>query len=192
MPNFGVGSPTLDPNKAIPSRTKPIASQTVDPKKPVPHVVTLELAWAVFDTTTGQNIPVATDGGYFKCLEAHKYNIIIRANDTRGVQTISLDGSGMFKASTEPDKNGIYYTAEGLMGASIPHQEFVNKLLIAPTTHELSVNGFDYFHLSCGIHHLNGMPEPREFFPFDGVMTFRVTATDRNGDIMLTTLSTAP
>jgi hypothetical protein len=192
MAHFGAGSDTYDPNRAILRREQPFSSQTFDPNKPVAHLVTLKLAWAVLDVTTAQNIPVAADGGHFKCVDGHQYNITILATDTRGVQTISLDGSGMFKASTEVDNHGIFYETAGVLPASIPHQEFINKLLLAPTSHELSVKGFDYFKLSCGVHQLNGMPDAREFFVFDGVMTFRVTATDRNGDIMLTTLMAAP
>ena len=191
-----VESTVFDPNRVTPHLERP--RESLDPNKPVPHLVTLDLTWAVLDVQTNEVSTFAADRGHFKSVEGHRYIVFIRASDVHGVQTVGLDGSGMFKCATDPDRNGVYYEPSGLLPVSIQHQEFTNHSVLAPTLQALvvvmkpDIGAFDYFRLSGGFHHFNGMPQSMEFFAYSGVMTFTATASNRGGDVQTASLTTAP
>jgi hypothetical protein len=151
----------------------------------------------VLDLATNQVSTFVADRGHFKSVEGHRYIVYLRAADVHGVQRMGLDGSGMFHCSTDVGRNGVYYEAEVAIPASIQHREFINTA-VAPTLQALvvvmkpDIGAFDYFRISGGFHHYNGMPESLEFFAFSGVMTFSATATNSRGDLRTATLTTAP
>lgn len=187
----------VDVNKTIPHLERPFVKDHLDPNKPVPHVETLDISWAVLDVGTSEVVEFAADGGHFKSLPGHRYIVFMRATDVQGVQRVTLDGSGMFRCTTDPDRDGVYHEAVLPLPASIPHQEFVNTG-VAQTLQALivvmkpDIGAFDYFRLSGGFHHFNGTSENLEYFAFAGLMTFSATAGNSRGDRRSATLTTAP
>ncbi len=162
-----VESTVFDPNRVTPHLERP--RESLDPNKPVPHLVTLDLTWAVLDVQTNEVSTFAADRGHFKSVEGHRYIVFIRASDVHGVQTVGLDGSGMFKCAV------LAPTLQALVVVMKP-----------------DIGAFDYFRLSGGFHHFNGMPQSMEFFAYSGVMTFTATASNRGGDVQTASLTTAP
>jgi hypothetical protein len=161
-----------------------------------PHFTTLKMSWAVFDFVTCDVAEFDAEGGHFTSLPGHRYLVIVRVADIRGIQRITLDGSGMFRCGTEPDKNGVSYEPVLPLPASIPHQEFGNTG-VAPTLQDLivmmkpDIGAFDYFKLSCGFHHFNGTPQNLEYFAFSGLMTFSATCANSHGDSLAGSLTTS-
>jgi hypothetical protein len=72
---------------------------------------TLKMSWAVLDLATSTVEAFDVEGGHFQSVQGHRYIIFVRAADVRGVQRITLDGSGMFRCATEPDANGNSYNS---------------------------------------------------------------------------------
>jgi hypothetical protein len=184
----------LDPNKTILHLEKP--KDHLDPNQSVPHLETLDISWAVLDVGTNEVAQFAADGGHFQSLEGHRYIVFVRAADVNGVQRAALDGFGMFRCSTDADKDGVFHEAELPLPASIPHQEIVSTGG-APTLQTLvavmkpDIGAFDYFRLSGGFHHFNGTSENLEYFAFSGLMTFSAAATNSRGDRRTASLTTA-
>jgi hypothetical protein len=158
---------------------------------------TLEMSWAVLDLATSAVTEFDAAGGHFKSVPGHRYIVFIRVADVKGVQRITLDGSGMFRCATDPDSNGVSYEAALPLRVSIPHQEFGNTGT-APTLQDLivvmqpDIGAFDYSKLSAGFHHFNGTPKTLEYFAFSGVMTFLATAANSLGHRMESSLTTSP
>ena len=158
---------------------------------------TLTMSWAVLDLVTNAVAEFDAAGGHFTSVPGHRYIIFVRVADIKGVQKITLDGSGMFRCATEPDNNGVSYEAALPLRASIPHQEFGNTG-VAPTLHALvvvmqpDIGAFEYSKLSAGFHHFNGTPKSLEYFAFSGVMTFSATAANSLGDRIKSSLTTSP
>ena len=120
------------------------------------------MSWGVYDftTLTAENFP--SSGGHFSSVRGHRYLVTLRVDDAIGVHNITLDGSGMFEAWTEPDystpgSNGGTQKAPELLPASIPHQEF-NSHGAAPRVQDLivvmqpDIGVWEYDLLSCGFH----------------------------------------
>jgi hypothetical protein len=158
---------------------------------------TLKMSWAVLDLATSTVEEFDAEGGHFQSVPGHRYIIFVRVADVKGVQRITLDGSGMFRCATDPDANGNSYESVLPFPISIPHQEFGNTGA-APTLRDLivvmqpDIGAFEYSRLSGGFHHLNGTPRRMEYFAISGVMTFTATAANSLGDRIASTLTTAP
>jgi hypothetical protein len=185
----------IDINKTIPHRARPFVKDVLDPNKPVPHVETLDMSWAVLDLATSQVIELAVEGGHFESLPGHRYLVVIRAADVHGVRMMTLDGSGMFRCATDPDRDGIFHEAVLPLPASVPHQQF-SSATASPTLQSQivimkpDIGAFDYFRLSAGFHHFNGTAENLEYFAYSGIMTFSATATNARGDRRSASLTT--
>jgi hypothetical protein len=184
----------IDVNKTVPGLSG--SKDTIDVDKSIPHLETLDLSWAVVDVGSSEATEFAADGGHFTSRPGNRYLVILRAADTQGVQSIALDGSGVFRCATEPDKKGIFHEASLPLPASIPHQSFVNTGT-APTLQDLvvvmkpDIGVFDYFKLSGGFHHFQGTSQSLEYFAFSGLMTFSATATNSRGDRRVASLTTS-
>ena len=165
--------------------------------EPPPHLETLSMSWGVVDVETSEATQFAADGGHFKSIRGHRYIVSFRAVDAHGVKILTLDGSGIFQCSTDPDKSGIFHTAVNPLPASIPHQQFVENGA-APTLQDLivvmkpDIGAFDYFRLSGGLHHFQGTSENLEYFADSGLMTFSATATNSRRDKRTASLTTSP
>ena len=186
-------SATFDPHGGTFHLERPGVSQTFHTQNPIPHLITLKLAWSVVDLSTGATIP-ASDGGHFVSVPGHKYNIQVTATDSHGVQTMALSGSGSFTIASDQD-GAPQIEHEPI---SIEPESFTNTNVLAPTSRTLQVvmhpdiGGFDYGQLSAGFKKRGAMKEAAEFFAVSGTMTFTAQATDRqNGDVVTTSLSTS-
>jgi hypothetical protein len=187
-------SETFDPKKPVLHLERPGVSDSIDPKKPVPHVVTMQLSWSVVDLFSNTVI-LATDGGHFKSVKGHKYDIRATATDPHGVEKMTLSGTGSFTVASDVDDAPQLEHIQG----SVASEEFTNNKILAPTSHMLKVTmhpdigGFDYDQISVGMKKIGAMKEPAEFFAVSGTMTFTATATDKRlGDVLTITLDTAP
>jgi hypothetical protein len=187
-------SDTFDPKKPILHLEKRGISDSIDPKKTVPHVVTMQLAWSVVDLFNNTVIP-APDGGHFKSVKGHKYDIRATATDPHGVEKMTLSGTGSFTVASDVDDAPQIEHVQG----SVASEEFTNENILAPTSHMLKVvmhpdiGGFDYDQISVGMKKIGAMKQPAEFFAVSGTMTFTATATaKRFGDVLTITLGTAP
>lgn len=135
-------------------------------------------------------------GGHFPSSAGGRYLVTVQAADPSGVERMTLDGSGMFDASSEPDEKGNESIPTLRMRASIPHQEWVNSGT-APTSHPLivvmnpDIGAWDYSELSCGYHDLNGDTGKVEYFATGGVMTFLATGVNSAGFVTEASLTTS-
>lgn len=155
------------------------------------------MTWGVWDYTamSGSNYPAS--GGHFTSIPGHRYLVVLRAEDGLGVESLTLDGSGMFDAYSDPDADHNTHHAPEPLPASIPHQEFENPQgQNAPTVQDLvvimdpDIGAWEYDRLSCGFH-IWGTTGPLEYFAADGTMTFSGTSSDRIGRRTTASLTTS-
>lgn len=171
-------------------------SGTISINTPLPPLVTIEMSWGVLDLETNVTTQFDADGGHFQSLDGHRYLVFIRVAATKGVQRITLDGSGRFGCATVPDGKGESFQAPNSLPASVQHQEFVASGA-PPTLQDLvvvmnpDIGAFDYFELSGGFHQFN-TPNSLEYFAFEGLMTFSATAANAGGDQGVASLTTSP
>jgi hypothetical protein len=181
---------------------KPVVHIIVGPEleidKPVPFLQTLEMSWAVFDLQTSEVKVFDTEGGHFTCIPGNRYLVILRVADVKkGVQRITLDGSGMFRCATEPDNRGQSFESALPLPISIPHRSFSNTGA-APTLQDLivvmkpDIGAFNYSKLSAGFHHFSNTPRSMEYFAFAGSMTFSAAASNSRGESLNASLTISP
>lgn len=165
-------------------------------EKDTPNLTT-KMSWAVFDVLTNEVAQFDADGGHFASLPGHRYLVIVRFSDPRGVEKMTLDGSGAFRCVTEPDRNGQEHEPALALKISIPHQEFGNTGK-APTLQDLivvmkpDIGAFDYFRLSAGYRFFNETNEKLEYFAYSGLMTFSATGVNSKGYSITGSLTTSP
>jgi len=155
------------------------------------------MSWGIFDFNTHEPTDFDANSGHFQSLAGHRYLVVVRAQDDRGVQKMTLEGSGNFQCATNPDEHGVEFQAPHPLPASILHHEF-NNSGVAPTLQELvvimnpDIGAFEYDKLSCGFHHFGGTPGELEYFAFDGLMTFSATSENTLGFTSSASLTTSP
>src|SRR5215472_16519340 len=94
---------------------------------PPTTVVGPQMSWSVVDFTADEASDFAATGGHFQSLEGHRYLVTVRVHDHRGVQRITLEGSGNFQSATKPTASGVSFQAPQPLPASVPHHEFNNS-----------------------------------------------------------------
>ena len=186
------GPPIKSPSHPLPGEER--SGPAIKP--PIP-LTALDMSWGVLDLQTSETTTFDATGGHFPSVQGHRYLVAVRVSDAVGIQKITLDGSGRFRAATKPDNHGVDFEAATTIPASIPHQEFVNSDT-APTLQDLialmkpDIGAFDYYELSCGFHHFEQTSANLEYFAIGGVMTFSATAVNSRGDVATASLTTSP
>jgi hypothetical protein len=150
---------------------------TSDPNAP-------KITWAVYDKEAGatQVFNDAT-GDHFSVSGGHTYWVTIQAdNIPGGVHKLTVDASGLFTCATQPDSNGVSFTAPDKLNVLLPHQEqtYWPDSNNTVQTHEFLMNDFNLNGggLSCGFHHFGGTPGNLEYFATQGSMNFTGTSAN--------------
>jgi hypothetical protein len=163
-------------------------------KEPKLSILGPKMSWGVLDLVTHEETEFAANGGHFISVRGHSYLVVVRAEDSGGVQKMTLDGSGRFECETNPDLAGQTYPAPEHLPASILRQEFIDNGT-SPILHNLIAlmpNGllFDYYSLSCGFHYY-GTSGNLEYFAVSGLMTFSAISVNFGGFEATASLTTS-
>jgi hypothetical protein len=151
------------------------------------------MSWSVLDLQQGSVQNFDASGGHFQSQFGQQYLVTLRVVDSTGIESITLEGSGLFDAQAAEDKDGNAPILDLRAPASVPRQSFTRSGT-APTLQDLvvvmkpDIGAFDYYKLSCGRHGVSNL----EFFAFDGLMTFTATATNSSGFSEKAELTTSP
>ena len=105
----------------------PVSDHVDRAVEPLHRPSTLEMSWIVLDLQTNETSTFDAVGGHFPSSAGGRYLVTVQAADPSGVERMTLDGSGMFDASSEPDEKGNESIPTLRMRASVPHQEWVNS-----------------------------------------------------------------
>ena len=144
------------------------------PTKPSDNPTTL--SWSVLNQFNSASQTFAANGGRFTGAFGKKLMITLRGDNPGGVHKLSLDGSGLFSCSSEPDSSGQFLTAPDHLSVTLPHQEMTYQVDSngQAATHQFLILTYETSKLSCGFHNY-GTAGRREYFPTEGTMNLKAT-----------------